>query len=476
MLPLFSFVLCSLLLLLPLVVVASPALLSEHEYAATFADWMVNHGRAYTAASLPLKYATFKANHARIAQHNHEAAQGVHSYTMAVNGHADLTVDEYRSLLGYRKGQLNATTRFNPRRHGMTIMQHWRSHSSSSSSTGGGCPAAPSSSTGVAPPSPASGSSSSSTAQPPLPPSASSSTGGVAPSAGGSTGVPAPSNGGVDWRGSGMVGPVKNQGQCGSCWAFASVASMEGAWAYRSGALLSFSEQQLIDCAANGQNTCDQGGDMSDSWAYLLQSSPKPFPETEAAYPYTAESQGTCHYSAAAAQTQVTFSSSVAIESGSESQLQSASGVRPAVAVAIDASQSSFQFYSSGVYSDSSCSTTQLDHAVTVVGYGTQNGTEYVSRLTPDDHVPPAPSYCYLTVCIVCGGLCSVDREELVGHELGHGRLLPAGARRQHVRRRHRGVVHRLNGPCTGAERLDGGGGALWGLCVCECVCACRTW
>ena len=193
---------------------------------------------------------------------------------------------------------------------------------------------------------------------------------------------------------------------CADVWSVlgCGVCAVEGAWAYKSGSLLSFSEQQLIDCAAGGQDTCDQGGDMHDSWTYLL-TSPKPSPETESAYPYTAQSTGQCLYSASSAQSQVTFSSSVDIAQGSETQLAQASAARPAVAVAIDASAQSFQFYSSGVYAPTGCSTTELDHAVTVVGVRDGGGT----------------------------GL--LDREELVGDGMGDGGILLPGAQRgQHVR------------------------------------------
>ncbi len=95
--------------------------------------------------------------------------------------------------------------------------------------------------------------------------------------------------------------------------------------------------------------------------------------DTEASYPYTAE-DGSCHYDAA--NSGATLSSYQDISSGDEAGLLAALAITP-ISVAIDASQSSFQFYSGGVYYEPACSSTQLDHGVLAVGWGTDSGNDY---------------------------------------------------------------------------------------------------
>jgi len=95
----------------------------------------------------------------------------------------------------------------------------------------------------------------------------------------------------LDWRDKNVVNPVKNQGQCGSCWAFSTIGSLESRWALKSGDLLSLSEQELVDCDRDQDQGCD-GGLMDNAFTYLETHGA----ELESDYAYTAQ-DGTCKFS-----------------------------------------------------------------------------------------------------------------------------------------------------------------------------------
>ena len=173
----------------------------------------------------------------------------------------------------------------------------------------------------------------------------------------------------VDWRTHGVVTPVKNQGECGSCWAFSATGSMEGQHARKTGKLISFSESQIVDCDTKDAG-CG-GGWMDGAFRYVISNNGI---EPEKNYPYVPQFE-IC--SANKTENVATFSNYHDVKGGENGLMKAVATVGP-ISVAIDASQSDFHFYQSGVYYNPDCSTTILDHGVLVVGYGTTvNGTDY---------------------------------------------------------------------------------------------------
>ncbi|KAK1935635.1 Counting factor associated protein D [Phytophthora citrophthora] len=179
-----------------------------------------------------------------------------------------------------------------------------------------------------------------------------------------------------DWREHSAVTPVKNQGQCGSCWAFSAVAAMECAYALTTGTLESFSEQELVDCTLNGIDTCNHGGEMSEGYEEIINNH-KGKIDREEDYEYTAESKGVCNAKDDKAIGH--FTSYANITSGDEGALQAAIATKGVQAVAIDASSFTFQLYRHGVYSWPLCGNAPdaLDHGVAAAGYGVYKTKDY---------------------------------------------------------------------------------------------------
>jgi len=170
----------------------------------------------------------------------------------------------------------------------------------------------------------------------------------------------------------GAVNAVKNQGFCGSCWAFSAVAATEGSYYVASGHLVSMSEQQLVDCSTKN-NGC-MGGLMDDGFDFLEATDIC----TEESYPYSGILRSSCASSCVAAMSgHVTGYYDVTPED--VNSLMVAVQQQP-VSIGIDASGLSFQLYHKGVLTGKGlfqgCGT-RLDHGVTLVGYGTDGGVDY---------------------------------------------------------------------------------------------------
>ena len=169
----------------------------------------------------------------------------------------------------------------------------------------------------------------------------------------------------LDWRNLNVLNPVKNQEQCGSCWAFSAIGAVESAVAIKTGVLYDLSEQQLVDCSTNYGNAGCNGGLMDYAFQYAVEN--KLCSEQE--YSYTGQ-DGTCR----SCEGLVNVKGFVDVQQSNETALLYSLIEQP-ISIAVEADQYGFQFYSSGVF-DGSCGT-NLDHGVLLVGYGKENGLDY---------------------------------------------------------------------------------------------------
>jgi hypothetical protein len=174
--------------------------------------------------------------------------------------------------------------------------------------------------------------------------------------------------GDLDWVAKGAVTGVKDQGQCGSCWAFSTTGSVEGIIQITHNHLTSLSEQQLVDCAGSYGNQGCNGGLMDNAFKYVEKNGLC----TEAAYPYTGR-DGTCKSSSCTASTDSHITGYKDV-THTENALGASVDGQP-ISIAIEADQSGFQMYKSGIF----CGVCgqNLDHGVLLVGYGTTNGQDY---------------------------------------------------------------------------------------------------
>jgi len=305
--------------LLVILGVAAVSALKEEEYQVLFSKWVAQHNKKYTHDTFFYRYTVFKSNMDLIIAHNKKNA----SFTMGMNAMGDLTKDEFKAQkTGYNYIKNDFLRSKNGPKAVSNLVRKAPMAAALDWSTGKGCKMV-------------------------------------------------------------AVTPIKNQQQCGSCWSFSATGSLEGAYAIKTGKLLSFSEEQFVDCAqAEGNQGCE-GGLMDQAFQYVLDN--HGFLCQENDYAYTAQ-DGTCGLQSGnkcpaapqgdgAAEIQTGIKSFTDVTSGDENALMTAVNIGP-VSIAIEADQSVFQFYSGGVMNDPSCGT-QLDHGVLLVGYGTDAGVDY---------------------------------------------------------------------------------------------------
>ncbi|UYV65108.1 hypothetical protein LAZ67_3003147, partial [Cordylochernes scorpioides] len=173
----------------------------------------------------------------------------------------------------------------------------------------------------------------------------------------------------VDWREKGYVTKVKNQGNCGSCWAYSATGALEGQHYRATGKLVSLSEQELVDCSIDEGNAGCSGGLITQAYEYIMKNGGI---HSEESYPYKARNE-TCKYSRKGISASIATYMNLPV--GDESALKEAVALQGPIAVAIDVL--TLQYYKEGIYDEPLCTPIWLNHAVLVVGYGSENGKDY---------------------------------------------------------------------------------------------------
>lgn len=165
----------------------------------------------------------------------------------------------------------------------------------------------------------------------------------------------------INWTKKGYVSSVKNQLQCGSCWAFSASEAIEGEWGLKHHQMYNLSEQELVDCSGYlGNNGCG-GGTMKMGFEYVIENGLC----LNQSYPYNG-TEGICQNQTCTKKVHIDKYHSVAKDN--IKQLEKAVSKQP-ISIAIQANLRSFQLYKKGIYSDPMCGS-ELDHGVLLVGYG----------------------------------------------------------------------------------------------------------
>ncbi|XP_014282137.1 cathepsin L [Halyomorpha halys] len=174
----------------------------------------------------------------------------------------------------------------------------------------------------------------------------------------------------VDWRQSGAVTPIKNQGSCGSCWAFSTTGAIEGQLFRKTGKLVSLSEQQLVDCSTDN-NGCS-GGLMDYAFEYLEEAGL----ESEDSYPYEGKDRR-CRYNKNKVVAGTKVKAYTDIKSKDDEALRAAVATVGPVSIAVSANNRHFLQYAGGVFNGDTCQPSALDHGILLVGYGSGDGDDY---------------------------------------------------------------------------------------------------
>ena len=175
-----------------------------------------------------------------------------------------------------------------------------------------------------------------------------------------------------DWRDYGMVTPVRHQGSCGTCWSFTNTGAVETLYANKYGQLVELSEQEINDCLRTGsfKNWGCNGGWPHNGFYYamntgLVAERDSPYLQKDA---YCPSNRNMKRYK---------IRGYSKISYGDEQEMKRVVATYGPIAVAIDASDWGFAYYSKGVYTSRTCKKNVHNHAVLVVGYGTENGLDY---------------------------------------------------------------------------------------------------
>ncbi|KAL6072965.1 Cathepsin L [Balamuthia mandrillaris] len=215
----------------------------------------------------------------------------------------------------------------------------------------------------------------------------------------------------VDWREQGIVSPVKDQGKCGSCWTFAAAETLESAYAKKTGQLFTLSEQQILDCTPNpdecgGTGGC-HGGTVELAYTRLVA-----FEQglaTEWTYPYTSYfgEAFQCRFNASRTKVAAKVGSYVVIPSNKYTPLLQAVATLGPIAISVDAS--TWHNYEGGVYDGCNQTNPDINHAVQLVGYGTDEKTGQDYWLVRNSWGPAWGENGYIRVKRQSNPTCGID-------------------------------------------------------------------